>query len=603
MATQTQTRTLKLNVVGDSASGRKALADLTDEGDRATGKIGESFGHLFSTLGGDAGGFLGPVGEAFNVLGEKADDLSGKHLNLTEKIGITGTAAQGLGAILLAVSSKDQQAQAQLQGAIENTGHSYADYEDEIDRTIKRQENFGHSADETMRALQSLTQATGDPQKALDDLGVATDLAAAKHEDLDTAVQQVIQILAGKGTKTLAQFGLTTADVAGNTHALASAQTEQQRALDKLHDAQQKLSDLETVLSGKKKLSISDEIHLREARDRVTQASNDLTTANEHVADAQAGVSSATQDQSGKLDELDDKIKNQAQQSMDGFGNKLDIIKTKIEDQVSEFGQRWGPSLAVAGTAVQTLSAVIDIGRATMDLFRGSTELASAAAGLSAGPLGAEAGAVGGAGVAAGGAAPELFAAAAGSDAVALAAAGAAGGADLAGSSFFFMAAGEGAALWPLALLAIAVVGIGIAAYELATHWSEVWNWIQREAADAWNWLKRNVIDPMTDFFNHIPNPSHWAGSVKDAFTSHLPSLHLDSGGIVTGPTAAMLSVNSVPEAVIPLPELPKIMAETGVGGQKPVHQTVVVHAQTNASPRQIARDAAWEMKTMASGS
>ena len=79
------------------------------------------------------------------------------------------------------MGSKDQAAHQQLQAAVEATGHSYDQYSEQVEATIKSQEKFGTTADVTQGALRTLTQATGDPTKALDMMGTAANLAAAKH--------------------------------------------------------------------------------------------------------------------------------------------------------------------------------------------------------------------------------------------------------------------------------------------------------------------------------------------------------------------------------------------------------------------------------------
>jgi hypothetical protein len=140
-------------------------------------------------------------------IGQGLDSLVNKAKGVGPALAGAGGALAGLGAGLSAFGSKDQAAHQQLQTAVEATGKSYDDFADPIEQAIKNQEKFGHTADETQNALQSLTQATHDPQKAIDLLGTASDLAAAKHEDLNTAAGQLGKVYNGNA-KLLKEFGV-----------------------------------------------------------------------------------------------------------------------------------------------------------------------------------------------------------------------------------------------------------------------------------------------------------------------------------------------------------------------------------------------------------
>lgn len=150
--------------------------------------------------------------------------------------------------------------------------------------------------------------------------------------------------------------------------------------------------------------------------------------------------------------------------------------------------------------------------------------------------------------------------------------------------------------LGPIALVIAAIAAIGIAIYELVKHWdtvkaafSDALGWIKDRFTDAKNWISDRVGD-IVNFFTGLPGrivqvsrgmwdgikdafreainwiingwnnlqfkipgfdfgPVHWSG-----FTLGVPDIPtLDTGGIVTRPTLAMLAANNVPEAVIPL--------------------------------------------------
>lgn len=514
------TKTLKLNIVGDSASGRKALQDVATESEATGSKIGGAFSSLFSKLG--SINALGPLAEGFNILGEGADKLAEKHTSLTEKMAITGAGALGLGGILTAAGSHDKQAMDQLSQAITNTGGSYSDYKEEIEKTIKSQENYGNSAAATQNALQTLTQATGDPKKALEEMGTAANLAAAKHEDLSTASNQLAQILGGKGTKTLAQFGITVGKNADGT-----------------------------------------------------------------------------KDYQGAIDALSKKVDGQASASTDNWTSKLDVLKTKIEDNVASLGEKYGPAITTIGAGMTAMSGAAEIGSMVMSKLKGAQEATTIATEAQTAAQG------------------ELTAAATATDVA------------------------EGVALLPILLIIGAVAALGVGIYELASHWSQVWTFLENSALGAWRFIDGNVIQPIENFFGNFPNFASrafsglssiisqpfkaaadgiaWAwnntvGNLSFSIPSWVPDIGgnhfslpkmpiLDTGGIVTGPTLAALSVNSVPEAVIPLPRLNEMMNSAGAGSGG---GTVIFEAgaiQSNANAHDIGAEVAWAYKTRPGGS
>lgn len=629
-----QTKTLKLNVVGDSASGRKALDDVAAKGDETSGKIGESFGKLFSTLGSAGGGALGPLGETLNVVGEGVDHLGQKNIDLAGKLAIGGGAIAGIGAALMGLGSADAQANLQLQTSIKNTGNSYDDYKDKIEEVIKKQENFGNSSAETQGALQKITDATGDPTKAIDYMGIVSDLAAAKHIDLATAAGTVAQVLNGGGGKALKAYGLQLADVKGATADLEKAQREFADAQDKVKDSTQKLADLEAVQAGKKKLSVGDEQNLRDAKNGVSEANSKLQTATGNLTAAQDASSKATEDQKTKIDQLGQKINGQAAASVDNFRGRLDVMKTKIEDAASALGQKLGPAMTVVGTVTSTVSGIYEVGSAALDVYKARRLAATVAV---------EAGTV-----------------ATGEAAVA-----------------------EGLALGPILLVIAAVALLGIGIYELATHWSQSMNFVQHVASDAWHWIDREMVQPIERFFSGIPKfvSDHWvliAGiltgpvglaiayivdhfgqiesavrsmpgkisgaasgmfdGIKNAFRSAINSVigwwnnlsfslpgidagpihiggftlgtpnisYLAAGGIVParpGGTLAVLAEAGRDEAIIPLDRWTDMQdsKRSASGGGENV--SITVNASTNADANQIAREAAWQYKTMSRAS
>jgi hypothetical protein len=312
-------RSMKWVLTGEDRSASSTLGKAAQAGESASQKIGGAFTKLGDQIGGSFGAVLTRVGEGIESVGEHG-------ISLGKKLAIGGGVVAGVGVALTAMGSKGKQATDQLKQSILNTGASYGDFADKIDKTVKREENFAHSAEDTKTALRLLTDATGDEQKALDNMQVVTNLAAAKHISLADAAALVAKILGGGGAKILKQYGITMGENADGT-----------------------------------------------------------------------------KDVAGALDQLGAKLQGQAAASMDNFGSKVDIVKTKLGDFVDEIGQKVGPVLTVAGTVIGTAASAMDIlairsEKAAVNAARAGESIGEAAAkgagGAAFGPIGLAIGAV-----------------------------------------------------------------------------------------------------------------------------------------------------------------------------------------------------------------
>jgi hypothetical protein len=143
-----------------------------------------------------------------------------------------------------------------------------------------------------------------------------------------------------------------------------------------------------------------------------------------------------TNDHKTATQALADVTKGQAAAATDTFAGKLDAMKTKIEDSAAAFGQKYGPALAGAGTAMSGLGAVWKTATGIKEALTAATDAGAAA-----------------------------------DDAAAVS---------------------EGIALGPILLIIGAVAVLGVAIYELATHWSTVWDAIKAAVAAVWDWIRTN---------------------------------------------------------------------------------------------------------------
>jgi hypothetical protein len=210
---------MKWVLTGEDRSASSTLGKAATAGEDATSKIGGAFQKLGSQIGGPFGAVLDKLGAGLEQSGEKG-------LSLGKKFAIGGAAIAGAGALLTAAGSKEKQATDQLKASVDSTGESYSEYADKIEKVVKREENFAHSAEDTKNALRVLTDATGSEQKALDNMQVVTDLAASKHISLAEAATLLAKILEGKGGKTLLQYGIIMKTNADGTKDVAGAVDE-----------------------------------------------------------------------------------------------------------------------------------------------------------------------------------------------------------------------------------------------------------------------------------------------------------------------------------------------------------------------------------------
>jgi hypothetical protein len=442
---------LALDLAGMGESFKK----VGDAAGSAASKMHDTFSGVLGAL--NQTGVLGPFGSALDGV-DKALDTIAKHAkDIGPAMMGVGAGLVGIGVGLQAVGSKDQAAHQQLQASIEATGKDYEDFGQKIEGAIKHQEGFGHSAAETQNALQILTQATGDPAKALDILNTASDLAVAKHESLTAAAGQLGKTYNGAG-RLLKEFGVDAAPkAAAATKELESATKGAESADKTAADAKQHLVDLQARLTDSNKtavastkgvetaqkdlakaqehladlqkidaatgkpltiaqqvalknatekvteatdgvskaqadyaaaqakalekgnLSVTQQQELRNAQDKVTTSSDAAAKAHDKVAAASANSANAAVGQQTVMDSLSQKLSGQASAAADTFGGKLNAMKAKIEDAAAAFGQKYGPAITTAGAALTGLGAAIEIAKTAHDVMQ-KAELAERAA-------------------------------------------------------------------------------------------------------------------------------------------------------------------------------------------------------------------------------
>jgi fumarate reductase subunit C len=195
-----------VRIIGDVAGLGKSFTEIQGKGQSAAQSMHSAFSGMLNQL--NSTGVLGPFGAALSTADQSLQAMEGHAKKTSDKMIGIGGAAAGVGFALSSLGSKDQAAHQQLQASVQATGHSYDQYATQVEAAVKHQENFGHTADDTQNALRVLTSATHDPNEALKLLNTTTDLAAAKHEDLTTASEQVGKAYNGSA-RIFKEFGVT----------------------------------------------------------------------------------------------------------------------------------------------------------------------------------------------------------------------------------------------------------------------------------------------------------------------------------------------------------------------------------------------------------
>jgi len=429
-----------VRVLGDLSGLSKAFKDAGDRGHGAARGLQEAFSGTLAAL--NRTGILGPFGEALDGVDTALEQIAkhGKQVGAA-MIGVGGTLA-GVGVGLAALGSKDQAAHQQLQTAVEATGASYEDYAKRVEEAIKYQERFGHSANQTQDALRILTQATGDPAKALAYLNTTADLAAAKHEDLATAATQLGKVYNGSG-KILKEFGITVAKTGDATKTVAKDTARAETADRALARAKQHLADIEAIDAGKKHLTVTEAIRLRDAQQKVVDATAAATAAHKTLAQAQEDAKTATTNHGTAIDQLSQKLGGQASAAANTFGGHIAAIKAHLEDTAATLGQKYGPAITAAGSAMAVLGGITTAAKSVIGTFTKTTEAAATAT--------------------------EAMAAAEDTAAVS-----------------------EGLALAPILLIIAALAALGVAAYLIYRNWTTIWRLMKDAVADVWDWIRNN---------------------------------------------------------------------------------------------------------------
>jgi hypothetical protein len=146
---------------------------------------------------------------------EKAiDGLKERAKGLLEVLGAFGIGL-GLGEFFKTSIEQAIEADAawrRLENSIGNVGGSFAELKPQIDATIESlAKQSTYKPDELVAGLERLTTTSGDAKGSIEAMGLATNIAAARHIDLETAATLVGKVMSGN-TTALKKFGITLKD-------------------------------------------------------------------------------------------------------------------------------------------------------------------------------------------------------------------------------------------------------------------------------------------------------------------------------------------------------------------------------------------------------
>lgn len=371
------------------------------------------------------------VGPAAAASGEKAATTFGSRLTgglakLTPKIAKWGTVAFA-GAIVgsLDAGSKLEDSQALLGKAIDKTGGKWKDYAAPVTAAQKKLADFGFSSAQTNQALAKLVTATGSTKTALGLLGNAADLAAFKHEDLNSAVTALAGAASGnqralKGLNITVATGATQATALAAGYKILNDQVQsaggvaqfaaqhhltEEKALDLLNAATGSVAFSQTELAKRGLTLASAQTLVSNAMAGNGTAIKDLAKHHLTLAQAQAYVQKASEGDVSAFNKLgvevlpktataaqrlaqtqsllNSRIGGQAATAADTTAGKMAALRAKFTDLTASLGEKLMPLFTKLLTFLTgPLGIPVLIGIATIAFISWTASIAASAAGL-----------------------------------------------------------------------------------------------------------------------------------------------------------------------------------------------------------------------------
>lgn len=209
-------------------------------------------------------------------------------------------------------------------------------------------------------------------------LGVGSFLTMAASGDIEAARQLEAAIsVTGKSISQyedriksavgqMVKFGHTDEAVSGALTTLTTSYGDAGRALDQMQ--------LVADIAARKHISLADAAQL------VARAHGGSARLFKEFGITVGTNAAGVKDYDGALTELSKRLKGQAEASASSFGGKLRELRAEVENQVSAFGQKWGPTIMAASGAMTVLGGVTRTAGAAIEFVQGAHAAAAFAA-------------------------------------------------------------------------------------------------------------------------------------------------------------------------------------------------------------------------------
>ena len=279
--------------------------------------------------------FMAKLGEAEGAMhkvakgGGSSFEQAGKVSGIAAASIASGALAVGIAAVDMAAKYDD--AHVSMVASAKAAGTSFDALKPQIDATSSQMEKFGYTNAQTEEAVGSLLTSQGKAAPIMKDMGLAANIAAAKHLDLQTAIGLVEKAANGQ-TKPLKAMGIDLNVAAGGAIAAAKAQDGLAKAQDAMGAILAKSPD---ALNASSKAHAAYEV-----------AVGKVESAQKKLSDTQSAGGQI-------IGALSERFSGQASAAAGTMAGKLAEMKANGEDLLQTLGQKLIPILDKVVTAIQ----------------------------------------------------------------------------------------------------------------------------------------------------------------------------------------------------------------------------------------------------------
>ena len=159
---------------------------------------------VVAVLRADTSQFIAKMGEADATVTKLSKNGASNFEKLASvgKMALLGLAAGAVvvGTAAVDMADKYENAHAQLNNAFKNAGTSSSKYQGQINDLQNQMAHWGYTSAQVQSALGQLVTVTGNAQASINNMGLAADIAANRHMDLNSAATLMAKTMAGNVT-------------------------------------------------------------------------------------------------------------------------------------------------------------------------------------------------------------------------------------------------------------------------------------------------------------------------------------------------------------------------------------------------------------------